>query len=132
MFVTVVRLRKHGRKLDAEVIRQPHAGITGELLIDTVTSTRTGRRTQYAMLVRGFDGLLPPLREITRIKVKGGAMLLVGIEEAEGREHKRFEDFRQAWWIRPLVTHPAPPPPRAQSAAAVPAESPAMQTGPTT
>lgn len=129
MFVNVVRLRKWGKKLSPEEVNQPYAGVTGELVIDTVTSTRSGRRTQYALLVRGFDGLLPPLREITRIKVKDGNLLLVGIEETDSREYKRHAEFRQAWWIRPLVTPPAPAPRRDQSASP---DASATQTGPTT
>lgn len=88
MKVTVLRLRRCGEKLDPELIRQPHQGVTGDLTIDTSKNTRTGKRSQYAMLLRGFDGLLPPLREITRVKVRDGNFLLVGTEEAQAKWQK--------------------------------------------
>ncbi|RZI79531.1 MAG: hypothetical protein EOP38_25140 [Rubrivivax sp.] len=107
MKVTVVRLRKWGEKLDPQVVRQPYQGVIGDLMIDTARSLRTGKGSTYALLLCGFDGLLPPLREITRIKVREGNILLVGVEEAEARYHRGFAEYRQAWWIRPLVTPPA-------------------------
>lgn len=104
MKVTVVRLRCRGEKLPPEAISEPHRGVVGDLVIDTETSMRTGKRIQYAILVDGFNGLLPPLREITRFKVRNGSMLLVGTEEAETRERGRYAEFRQAWWITPCIT----------------------------
>ncbi|RYD76053.1 MAG: hypothetical protein EOP84_17415 [Verrucomicrobiaceae bacterium] len=129
MKVTVVRLRRWGEKLDPELIRQPHHGVSGDLTIDTSRSTRTGKVSQYAMLLRGFDGLLPPLREISKIKIREENILLVGIEEAPARWQKGYAEYPQAWWIRPWSPKPQPEGPGDQSASP---DAGAMHTGPTT
>lgn len=129
MKVTVVRLRRWGEKLDPELIRQPHQGVTGDLTIDTSRSTRTGKVSQYAMLLRGFDGLLPPLREISKIKVREGNILLVGIEEAPAKWQKGYAEYPQAWWIRLRPSDPPHAGPVDQPASP---DAGATHTGPTT
>lgn len=104
MLVDVQRLRRRGEKIaPADVLAT--RPVRGELAMDLGYDMRRGRATAYAILVRGFDGLLPPLRDIRKVKIRKGAIyLLGGTECADSGDGRRFNDYVQSWRCVPVPT----------------------------
>lgn len=110
MLVDVTRLRRAGEKIPDTEVRTavPARGrlcswsysgyVAGKIArIQAVTLTKSGDASGEAML--------PPLHHFRVTRIRGSALLLVGVEEIEIRR-RHVEEYRQAWLCRLAFDEP--------------------------
>lgn len=114
MLVDLVELRRAGVRLPREEARAVRP-IRGELML---TVARPGyyqgmkNPPLLALLVSLCEKrrhLIEPLDHARVTKISGGAMLLVGVQQ-HIRQIRVYENWPQAWWVRPVGSLVPPSP----------------------